>query len=409
MRIFTDFLKTFQFAFDVRVVLLHLVEEARRLLARERGRLRGDRIQQNLALDLRIVVVGEFEHGVGEAEAVEILEPPEALQPRDVAVGDEVHRAVLGVLGEVVVVLDDHQHVAALDLLLGIEHVAADALVVAVGPLVRARDDDRLVAAVPGIAVLELFEELTALDRFDVGEIHFETGNLIKSVFEHAAHQRGVEEDARLRLLPHHLVHRAVDDVTVGVHRRRVERRAEIGPDGRQLRAVADQHQAASAAAADVLHEVRKQRSAAENGSALRVVRKHRGLVDDEHRSALGVDVEREFRFVIGVRALTVNAFVDGKCLFLSVLGQHFGGTPRGGQQHGFDSQVFKRTDKPGDKRRFSGSGIAVQHENPRKIVVCEIFGQLFYNFFLSGSCFETNFSVNLGRDTCAEHASVFN
>ena len=409
MRILTNFLKAFQLAFDVRVVLLHLVEKARRLLPGERRRLRGDRIQQNLALDLRIVVVGKFEHGVGEAETIEILEPPETFQPRDVAVGDEVHRAVFGVLGKVVVILDDHQHVAALDLLLGIEHVAADALVVAVGPLVRARDDDRLVAAVSDIAILKFFEELAAHDRLDVGKIHLEAGNLVKAVFEHAAHQRGVEEDARLRLLPHHLVHRAVDDAAVGIHRHRVERRAEIGPDGRQLRAVADQHQTASAAAADILHEVRKQRSAAENGSALRVVRKHRSLIDDEHRPAFGVDVEREFRFVIGIRALAVNAFVDGKCLLLSVLGQHFGGTPCGGQQHGFDSQIFKRADKPGDKRRFSGSGITVQHENPRKIVVCKVFGQLFYNFFLSGSCFETNFSVNLGRDTCAEHASVFN
>ena len=311
--------------------------------------------------------------------------------------------------GKIVVVLDDHQHIAALDLLLGAEHVAPDTLVVAVGALVRPRDDDRFVAAVKGVAVLQFFEELAALDPLDIREAEPEAGNLVKAVFEHATHHRGVEQDARLRLLPHHFVHRAVNDVAVGVHRRGIERRTEIGPHGRQLGAVADQHQPAPAAAADILHQVRKQRSAAENRPAARRIGEHRSLVNDEHRPALPVEIEREFRFVISVRALAVDAFVDGKSLFLSVLGQHFGCPPRGRQQHGFDSQIFKRPDQSPDERRFSGARITVQHENPRKIVVCKIFGQLFYDFFLPGSCFETNFSVNLGRDTCAEHASIFN
>ena len=59
------------------------------------------------------------------------------------------------------------------------------------------------------------------------------------------------------------------------------------------------------------------------------------------------------------------------------------------------------------DQSRFARTRIPVQHKNPGKIVVCEIFGQLFYNFFLPRSCFKTNFSVNLGRNTCAKHASV--
>ena len=120
-------------------------------------------VEQDPAFDLRILVVGEFEHDVGETETVEILVAPQPFEPRDVAVGDEVHRAIFGVLGIIVVVLHDHQHVITLDLLLGIEHVAADALVVTVGTLVRPSDDDGFVAAVPGVTSC-------FLTRMDAGE-----------------------------------------------------------------------------------------------------------------------------------------------------------------------------------------------------------------------------------------------
>ena len=318
-----------------------------------------------------------------------------------------MHRAVFGAPGIIIVVLHDHQHVVALDLLLGIEHVAADALVVTVGTLVRTGDDDGFVAAVPGVTILQLFEELPAFDRLDVGEAHFEMGDFVDAVLEHAPHERGIEKDPRLGLLAHHIVHRSVLDIAETGERRGVERRAAIGPDGRQLGAVADEHQAAVTAAADVLHEVFEQRPGAEKRPAARAVGEHRGLVDDEYRPLLGIEVERIFRFVIGIGALSVYPLVDGKSLFLSVLGEDFGRTARRGEQDGFDIQILKRPHECRYQRRFACAGIPVQHENPRKIVTCKVFGQFFYDFFLPKSCFKTNFSVNLGRNTCAEHACV--
>ena len=97
---------------------------------------------------------------------------------------------------------------------------------------------------------------IAALDRLEVREPHLEVRNLVDAPFEHATHERGVEQNARLRLLPHDLVHRAVDHVAIRAHGRFVERRAEIRPHGRQLGAVADQDEAAGTAAADILHEV---------------------------------------------------------------------------------------------------------------------------------------------------------
>lgn len=123
-----------------------------------------------LPFDLRILVVGEFEHDVGETETVEILVAPQPFEPRDVAVGDKVHRAVFGVPGIIIVVLHDHQHVVALDLLLGIEHVAADALVVTVGTFVRTGDDDGFRRGRTWRNNPAAYRGTPAFDRLDVGK-----------------------------------------------------------------------------------------------------------------------------------------------------------------------------------------------------------------------------------------------
>ena len=405
MGILADLFEALDPAPDVGIVLFDLIEQARRFLARERRRLRGDRIQEDLALDLRVVVVREREHGIGEAEAVELLEAPQPFQAGDVAVGDEVHRAVLRPFGIVVVVLDDHQHVAALDLLLGRENVAPDPLVVAVGPLVRTRDDNRLVASVAGVAILEFLEKLAALDRLDVREIHAETRNGADAVLEHAPDKRGVEQDARFGLLAHDLVERAVDHLAVALHRRRVECRAEVRTHGRQLCAVAHEDQAAAPSVTDILHQVTEQRPAAEMCPLRGALGEHRGLIDDEHGPLFGIVVERVLRFVVGIRALAVDPLVDRERTFPGVAGQHLGGPSRRGEQYGADSRLLECPHQSRDECRFSRSRIAVQHENPRKIVISKVFRQLFYDFFLPGSCFETNFTVNLGRNTCAGHA----
>ncbi len=375
VRILMDFLEAFQLAPDLRVIFFHLVEQTCGFFARERRSLRGERVQQDFAGDLRIVVVVEREHGVRETESVELLEPADLLQARDVAVGDEVHRAILRMLRKVVVVLDHHQPVAALDLLLGPEHVAADSLVVTVGPLVRTGNDDRLVAAVAVVAILQFFEELAALDPFEIGKIQLEAGNLEKPVFEHAPHQRSIEENARLGLLTHHLVERPADRLAVATERRGIERRAAIGTHGRQLGAVARQHQTAAAAAADIPHQIRQQRSAAEERPVGRRVGEHRSLVDDEDGPLLRIEVERELRFVGGIGPLAVDAFVDRQRLPARIARQHLGGPARRREQHAPYPRRFERRDQSGDQRGLARAGVTVEHENLGKIAVYDKFG----------------------------------
>ena len=338
MRIFADFLITFDLAFRLDIVLFDFVEKAVALLARERRRFGLDGIQQDFATDLHVAVIGEREHGVGEMKSVEILEATQADKPGDVAVGDEVHRP-LGIRRRIVVVVfHDHQHVAALDLLFGTENITANPFVVTVRPLVRPGDDDHLVAAVTVEGILQLFHEITTLYRLEIRVVHFEFRYFVDTVFEHAAHQRSIEQNTRLHLLAHHLVHQPVDDFAVARNRRRIERRTEIAPDGRQLRAVADQNQPATASAAHVTHQVFQQRSAAEQCAVARRIGEHRGFVHDEDGTLFPVEVEREFRFVIGVGALAVDAFVDRKRLLPAVAGEHFGRPSGRSEQHGLYS-----------------------------------------------------------------------
>ena len=112
--------------------------------------------------------------------------------------------------GIVVVVLHDHKHIATLDLLLGREVVAAYALVVSVCALVGACDNYRLIRAIAVVAVLQRLEQLATVDALKVGVGAVEVGYLVDAVFEHTAYHRGVEKDARIGSLAHHLVHRSI-------------------------------------------------------------------------------------------------------------------------------------------------------------------------------------------------------
>ena len=141
---------------------------------------------------------------------------------------------------------------------------------------------------------------------------------------------------------------------------------------------------------------------------AARRTGEHRRLVHDEHGAPLGIGPQRETRLVVGVRTFAVDALVDRVRRGARVAAQHLGRTPRGRQQHAFHPQIAQCRNQRRDERGLARAGIAVQHENLRTILVGKVFGQPFYDFFLPGSCFETNFGVNLGRNTCTEHSVHF-
>lgn len=164
-----------------------------------------------------------------------------------VAVGDETHGRILDALGIVVVVLDDHQAVAALDLFLGRAYVAPDALVEAVGAFVRAGDDDCLVASVAGVCILEALEELAAVDRFYVGIMQVDVWYVALAALEHLPQHGGVVEYSRVGILAHDVRHRRIGHVAERAHGGGVEGGGAVGPHGRQLGVVAHEYEAALA------------------------------------------------------------------------------------------------------------------------------------------------------------------
>ena len=215
VRILTNFFEALELALDVEIILFHLAKEPVALLTGQRRGLRGNGIEQDLALQLGVVVVRERKHGRSEAEAVKILETPQATQFGYIAVGQEIHRAIFGAFRKMVVVLDDHQQIAALDLLLGAQHVTANTVVVAVRPFVGTGDDDGFVASVTVVAILQLFHEITAFNCFYIGIIHLEPRHLADAVLQHAAYQGGVEQNPRFGLLTHHFIQRRVNYLSI--------------------------------------------------------------------------------------------------------------------------------------------------------------------------------------------------
>ena len=138
-----------------------------------------------------------------------------ALHHTAVAVGQEGQRGRLLRVGgrsagrglrPVVVVLHNHQLVAAAQLVLAVKDGAPYALVVDVGALVRTGDDDGVVQSGVAVAGGQLLDELVARHEGDVGvAVGLYLGQDGVVVVERTAQSGGVVEDARRLCLAQHL------------------------------------------------------------------------------------------------------------------------------------------------------------------------------------------------------------
>ena len=272
-------------------------------------------------------------------------------------------------------------------------------LVEAVGPLVRARDDDRLVHAVPVVSALDRFEYLASFERFHVVDRGVEHRNVDDVGLQHAAHERRVEQYARLAVLPYHVVEQHGLGFAVPLHMLHVERRAVLQPHGRKLGRIADQNQSAARAPADIGDQIVEQLSRPEQRSVGGVVRQHGCLVHDEHGVFLLVIVERKVRLGRGQRLLPVDLFMDRIGFAAGVAAHYFGGPSGRCQQHGRHAHLFERPYQSGDKRRFARSGIAVQDESAVRRRFGDEPRQPLDDRFLSRSWVESEILVNLGGD----------
>ena len=122
------------FARDVGIVVHHTQVQIVVLLARQRRRLRIERVEDYFRIDFRIVVVRELERHVGKAEAVFLRHLRDAFHHRHITICDEVDAIVVG--SPEIVVFRHEQHVADGYFRVHIQHPCAYSLVEHHRPLV---------------------------------------------------------------------------------------------------------------------------------------------------------------------------------------------------------------------------------------------------------------------------------
>ena len=264
-----------------------------------------------------------------------------------------------------VVVLHNHQAVASAQLVLAVEDGVANALVVDVGPLVRAGDDDGLVVAHAAVARCQLLNQLVARHHADVGEApkanpwQFR----LRGVERHATDACGVEEDARVLTLTQHFVQVGLKNLQpVGPHHARRQGRTLLLAYGWQLGAVANQHQSTVPSVVDVAHQVVEQTAASEGLAGL-CISNHRGLVHDEERVAVQVVVQREARQV-ACGALSVDAPMNSVGRLFGIEREHLCGTARGRHEHQLLLQPHECPHDGSRQRGLSRASRAAQYHH---------------------------------------------
>src|SRR5687768_11219860 len=112
----------------------------------------------------------------------------------------------------------------------------------------------------------------------------------------------------------------------------RVQRRACIAANGRQLGRIANHQKLAVVAAVNIFKEAFKH--AVEEAFRIGAGAYHRGLVNDEQCVAVKVLGQAELYAPRSVAAFAEDLFMDSECRTLCVPAEYLGGAARGGKQH---------------------------------------------------------------------------
>ena len=166
----------------------------------------------------------------------------------------------------------------------------SDPVVVACRTLVRPADDDRIVHPITTVSRRNLFDQILARHlpnvRKPLDPQHRETRRL--RLPQPIANPRGVKQDARVYILPHHLRQRHLMHLhPVRPESLRTECWALSQHHRWQLRRVARQNQPTPLALVDVFNQIVQQMATPEGVLPRTFVRDHRRLIDDEERILL--------------------------------------------------------------------------------------------------------------------------
>ena len=172
--IFLHFLHTLRLLWDVGIVGQNALIELLLLLAGKCRGLAAEGVKQNGGGELIVIVVGERQRDLSEAEAVLFVNITETLDNSNVAVGDELKSLLLTPLSFLltpeIVVFHHHEAVAATKFVLAVEDRTANALIIDIRPFVGASDNDSIVETSVAVAGSKLLDELVATNDADILE-----------------------------------------------------------------------------------------------------------------------------------------------------------------------------------------------------------------------------------------------
>ena len=119
--------------------------------------------------------------------------PPDLFQSGNVAVGDKINGNIRVFFGKMVIVLDDHQHIARRKGFLAEEDVPPDPFVELIRPFVGPGNDDYVFHSVAVVGLGNLLQEFAAVDLLHIRKIRSEKRDVDDILFDHTTDQGSVE------------------------------------------------------------------------------------------------------------------------------------------------------------------------------------------------------------------------
>ena len=288
-----------------------------------------------------------------------------------VAIGNELNPAAIlltlysFLLTPIIIILHNHQAVAATQLVLAVEDGVADALIVDVGTLVAAGDDDGVINASMTIAGGQRLYQLVARNnpyvvkvaetnlrhKYSLSSLLFPLSSKFSPL---SSNSRRIKQDARLLRLAQHLVQVGLKNGhAIATQHGGLQRRTLLLANRRQLGTVTNEQQTAVAVVIDETHQIVEQRGIA--------IGYHRCLVNDEQRIVGTVEVQVETTLQ---GLLTVDTAMDGVGRTASIEREHFGSSTCRRHQHQFLLQRHHTTDDSSGQCRLARACRPAQHHD---------------------------------------------
>ena len=171
----------------------------------------------------------------------------------------------------------------------------------------------------------------------------------------HLTNHRGIIKNARLLALAKHLIQIAlINRQSISLQHGSIEGRRFLFANRRQLRLIADKHQAVVSALIHKMYQVIQQASAAEVHATQSHIGNHRSLIHHKERIGKEIVVEIELTIYPGKRLFAIDASMDGISRRSTVQRKHLSRPARWSQEHHLLPDGLQGADDGTRKRSFT-------------------------------------------------------